>query len=162
MAIVYTYPQTTNLQNNDLFVVSKMDEDGRPTKSVSVSNLASFLAPLIPGGGTVTGTGTTNTLPIWTDGPNGVLGDSPVKYDTGTPKVIIDPDGTGNNTYNFGPASFQSPNPQVAGRGFDFKSQTFNGGFYRSGGFRFEKKLAVGRTNDPTGATLDVLSLIHI
>ena len=156
MAIVYTYPQTTNLQNNDLFVVSKMDEDGRPTKSVSVSNLASFLAPLIPGGGTVTGTGTTNTLPIWTDGPNGVLGDSPVKYDTGTPKVIIDPDGTGNNTYNFGPASFQSPNPQVVGRGFDFKSQTFNGGFYRSGGFRFEKKLAVGRTNDPTGATLDV------
>ena len=28
------------------------------------------------GGGTVTGTGTTNKLPIWTDGPNGVLGDS--------------------------------------------------------------------------------------
>jgi len=26
--------------------------------------------------GTVTGTGITNTLPIWTDGPNGVLGDS--------------------------------------------------------------------------------------
>ena len=156
MAIVYTYPQTTDLQNNDLFIVSKMNEDARQTMSLSASDLANFIAPLVPGAGTVTGTGTTNTLPIWTDGPNGVLGDSPVKYDTVTPKVIIDPDGTGSNTYNFGPVSFQSPSPQVAGRGFDFKSQTFNGGFYRSGGFRFEKKLAVGRANDPTGATLDV------
>ena len=30
------------------------------------------------GGGSVTGTGTTNTLPMWSDGPNGVLGDSPI------------------------------------------------------------------------------------
>ena len=29
--------------------------------------------------GTVTGTGTTNTLPIWSDGPNSVLGDSQLK-----------------------------------------------------------------------------------
>jgi len=37
--------------------------------------------------GTVTGTGTTNTLPIWTDGPNGVLSDSQItqtKIDGGT------------------------------------------------------------------------------
>lgn len=30
--------------------------------------------------GTVTGTGTTNTLPIWTNGPNGTLGDSFMTY----------------------------------------------------------------------------------
>ncbi len=37
--------------------------------------------------GTVTGTGTTNTLPIWSNGPNGVLGDSQIvqtKIDGGT------------------------------------------------------------------------------
>tara|TARA_R100000951_G_scaffold107578_1_gene103099 strand:+ start:114 stop:1979 length:1866 start_codon:yes stop_codon:yes gene_type:complete len=77
MAVIYTYPQTTDLQNNDLFLVSKMDEEGRPTRSVSAANLANFIAPFVPvSGGTVTGTGTTDTLPIWTDGPNGVLGDS--------------------------------------------------------------------------------------
>ena len=31
--------------------------------------------------GQVTGTGTTQTLPLWSDGPAGVLGDSPVVYD---------------------------------------------------------------------------------
>ena len=39
------------------------------------------------GSGTVTGTGITNTLPIWTDGPGGVLGDSQIiqtKIDGGT------------------------------------------------------------------------------
>ena len=39
------------------------------------------------GGGSVTGTGATNTLPIWSDGPNGVLSDSQIiqtKVDGGT------------------------------------------------------------------------------
>jgi hypothetical protein len=34
-----------------------------------------------PAAGTVTGTGTTNTLPLWTDGPNSVLGDSMATQD---------------------------------------------------------------------------------
>jgi hypothetical protein len=87
MAIIYTYPKITTLENNDLLIISKMEEEGKPTKSVSVANLANFIAPLIPGAGTVTGTGITNTLPIWTDGPNGVLGDSQIiqnKIDGGT------------------------------------------------------------------------------
>ena len=42
--------------------------------------------------GTVTGTGTTNTIPIWTDGPNGVLGDSIITYDdTSVPIITIGP-----------------------------------------------------------------------
>ncbi len=77
MAVIYTYPQTTVLEGTDLFLVSKMDEEGRPTRSVSTASLANFIAALIPpSGGTVTGTGTTDNLPIWTDGPSGVLGDS--------------------------------------------------------------------------------------
>ena len=78
MAIVYTYPKTTNIEETDLFILSKMNLDGRPTKSVAASDLAAFLAPLIPSGG-VQGSGTTSTLPIWTNGPTGVLGDSVIK-----------------------------------------------------------------------------------
>jgi hypothetical protein len=149
MAIIYTYPKITTLENNDLLIISKMEEEGKPTKSVSVANLANFIAPLIPGAGTVTGTGTTDTLPIWTDGPNGVLGDSPISYDSALLKVIM---AVGTNVYNFGQSAFSSS----TSTGFDFKSDSLNGGFYKSGGFRFESKLAVGRSNDPTGATLDV------
>lgn len=43
--------------------------------------------------GNASGTGTTNTLPLWSDGPAGVLGDSPVVYDplghAGAPTVDI-------------------------------------------------------------------------
>ena len=53
MAIVYTYPQTTDLQSNDLFIVSKMDDVTRQTRSISAANLANYIAPLIPGAGTV-------------------------------------------------------------------------------------------------------------
>ena len=44
------------------------------------------------GTGIATGSGTTNTLPIWTDGPNGVLGDSIITYDnTFIPIITIGP-----------------------------------------------------------------------
>ena len=42
------------------------------------------------GGGTVTGTGTTNTLPLWTDGPNGVLGDSNIAQQA--TEILVDDD----------------------------------------------------------------------
>ena len=53
---------------------------------VSTANGQLVWAPA-PSAGTVSGTGTTNTLPIWTDGPNGELGDSQItqtKIDGGT------------------------------------------------------------------------------
>jgi hypothetical protein len=53
---------------------------------VSTANGQLAWAPA-PSAGTVSGTGTTNTLPIWTDGPNGELGDSQItqtKIDGGT------------------------------------------------------------------------------
>ena len=41
MAIVYTYPKVkpVNLSINDLFLLSKMDESGRPTKSIKLEDL---------------------------------------------------------------------------------------------------------------------------
>ncbi len=39
--------------------------------------------------GSVTGSGTTNTIPVWTDGPNGVLGDSFITQTTSPDAVTI-------------------------------------------------------------------------
>ena len=51
------------------------------------------------GGGTVTGTGTTNTLPIWTDGPAGVLGNSSVSESPTLLTVDTDFETTGEATF---------------------------------------------------------------
>ena len=160
MAVVFSYPKidSGDLQSADRLLISQMNVNGNPTKSVTLAALTSYFrpSPYVPPADMVTGTGTTNSLPIWTDGPAGVLGDSVIRYAAVTPKIVIDPANTGNNIYNFGPSAFQAPSPFIAGQGFNFQINTSNGGFYKSGNFRFEKKLAVGRTNDPTGATLDV------
>ena len=160
MAVIYSYPTaaSSSLSSSDLLLLSKMDANGRPTKSVTLSSLATFIAPLIPGAGTVTGTGTTNTLPIWTDGPNGVLGDSIISYQPVAALLEITTTSWPDDIYyTFGPSSFKSTESAGAGPvNFDFKSASVNGGFYRSGNFRFERNLAVGRNNDPVNATLDV------
>jgi len=102
--------------------------------------------------GDVTGSGTTQTLPIWSDGAAGVLGDSVFKQDMDIGGNIVGATITmagGSVDYFFGPGQFSSPK-------FNFKSNGLNGGYYRSGNFRFEENLAVGRTNDPQVCRLDV------
>jgi hypothetical protein len=108
------------------------------------------------GSGTVTGTGITNTLPIWTDGPNGVLGDSVITQDPGNAVEITTGVPTGANCdYRFGVETFSGQKVGTT-NGFEFKTGGQSGGYYKSGGFRFEAKLAVGRDSNPSGATLDV------
>ena len=99
--------------------------------------------------GDVTGSGTTNTLPLWSDGPNGVLADSGIQYDPNNGGYYqITGVGTNNINYNFLPQEFSSST-------FSFKSNGLNGGYYQRN-FRFEQNLGVGRTNDPTLCRLDV------
>ena len=106
--------------------------------------------------GTVTGTGTTNTLPIWSDGPNGVLGDSVITQDLGNSVEITTGIPAGANCdYRFGVETFSGQKVGTTA-GFEFKTGGLSGGYYKSGNFRFENKLAVGRNFDPSGATLDV------
>tara|TARA_R100000951_G_scaffold114722_1_gene120617 strand:+ start:713 stop:2176 length:1464 start_codon:yes stop_codon:yes gene_type:complete len=57
MAIIYTYPPATDLESSDLFLVSNMKEEGRPTRSVSLGKLASVISSLLPPSGTVTSVG---------------------------------------------------------------------------------------------------------
>ena len=49
MAIIYTYPQTSSLENNDLFILSKMDSEDRETRSITAEALGQFLAPFVQG-----------------------------------------------------------------------------------------------------------------
>ena len=53
MAIVYSYPTTpeSDLSGSDLLILSKMNENGRPTKSVTLNSLATYIANNSSGGG---------------------------------------------------------------------------------------------------------------
>ena len=64
--------------NNILMDGNTIDELPTPTSASEAANKAYVDAGNT---GKVTGTGTTQTLPLWSDGPAGVLGDSPVVYD---------------------------------------------------------------------------------
>ena len=59
-----------------------LDVNGLPgTVGQRLSSTGTGVEWINDGGGTVTGAGTTNSLPIWSDGPNGVLGDSIIYQD---------------------------------------------------------------------------------
>ena len=165
MAIVYTYPKTTDIKENDLFILSKMSESGRPTKSVRAGDLATFIAPLIPSSGSVSGTGTTNILPIWTDGPNGVLGDSIIKKVPGPAggtnfldfQFDLDSGGGvagGQRFFSGGGIEGYSVTPGTGTPTYNFKSGN-DGGFY-STQFSFASKLNVDRKSNFTNPSLDV------
>jgi len=84
MAIIYTYPLLTTLQGSDLLLISDTSSNNS-TKSVTLANIGAFL-------GTPAGTGTTNALTRWTDGPGGLLGDSIVAQNVGATILTV----TGN------------------------------------------------------------------
>jgi len=70
MAIIYTYPPLTALQGSDLLLISDTSTSNS-TKSVTLADIATFVT------GTGGGVGTTNYVVQFTDGPAGLLGDSP-------------------------------------------------------------------------------------
>ena len=80
MAIIYTYPELTTLQGSDLLLISDTSASNA-TKSVTLTNIAAFLA--------AGGTGTTDTLTMWVDGPAGLIGDSLIAQDAGATTVTI-------------------------------------------------------------------------
>ena len=110
----------------------------------------------------VTGAGTTNTLPIWSDGPNGVLSDSGISE-------LKDANG---NITNIVIATDQAANPLNINFGtggtISFKKGTTEfiklsdqaSGFYNSS-FRYEDKLTVDRDSNGQGASLDVGDANH-
>ena len=82
MAIIYSYPPAQSLSGNDLLVVSKND-DYFCTKSVTLSKLVEFIKGQPSGG-----IGTTQAIVKFTDGPNGLIGDSIMNEDID--KIYLD------------------------------------------------------------------------
>ena len=75
MAIIYSYPNGGSAIASDKLTISRSSLDApipNPTFTLTVAQIAAFVRNQL-------GTGTTNTLPIWSDGPNSVLGDSQLK-----------------------------------------------------------------------------------
>ncbi len=107
------------------------------------------------GGGTVTGSGTTNTLPVWTDGPNGTLGDSTISQvsnGTGNDVLISAPGAADPLSVKFGTGgtvSFKVGTTEYA------RITSSQGGFYRDN-FRYKGKLTVDRDNSSANPSLDV------
>ena len=107
----------------------------------------------------VNGAGTTNTLPVWTDGPNSILNDSSITQ-------ILD---AGNNVkeVNILTTSGQASDFKINGAGSKvslisgttgndiFVLSGDNTGFYTSN-FQMRGNLAVGRSSQAQGANLDV------
>ena len=78
MAIIYTYPNLplSNLSAEDLLVITNIDAtNNNPTRSVTLADIATYVT------GTGSGTGTTNKIVKFTDGANGLLGDSIMNED---------------------------------------------------------------------------------
>ena len=76
MAIIYSYPEKTTPAGGDFLVITDSEQTApnkNRTKSLTIDNLANYVVTSV---NAITGSGTTHTLPVWTDGPNGVLGDS--------------------------------------------------------------------------------------
>lgn len=83
MAIIYSYPEKTTPAGGDFLVITDSEQPApnkNRTKSLTVDNLANYIVTSVDA---VTGSGTTYTLPVWTDGPNGVLGDSMITQNSG-------------------------------------------------------------------------------
>lgn len=69
MAVVFSYPKidSGDLQSADRLLISQMNVNGNPTKSVTLAALTSYIrpTPYIPPADMVTGSGTTNRLTKW-------------------------------------------------------------------------------------------------
>jgi len=98
MAIIHTYPSLplSKLNSVDTFPISGVNASGEiVTSTVSLSNLSTYIT------NTGTGTGTTNTLTLWSDGPNGVLGDSILTQNAGATALTVTGNFIATGTGNF-------------------------------------------------------------
>ena len=84
MAVIYSYPKLSTLQDKDLLLISDVSSKNKPTNRVELGTIKTYINSFIDVG--VLGSGTTNTIPIWTD--NQELGDSPLVLINDTPPVM--------------------------------------------------------------------------
>lgn len=74
MAVIYSYPKLSTLQDKDLLLISDVSSKNKPTNRVELGTLRTYINSFIDVG--VVGSGTVNTVPMWIG--NQELGDSPL------------------------------------------------------------------------------------
>ena len=107
----------------------------------------------------VEGVGTTNTLPVWTDGPNRVLGDSGITQTLNANNKIthitLATDGADPNSLSASFGTGGSCRFSLGDLGEFMRLTAEVDGFYKSR-FRFQNKLTVDRNSSSNGPSLDV------
>ncbi len=163
-----TYDLTGQVSNITDFAIGLLGSDGTLDKVslIAGSNITLTdngsngvtIASANPGG-TVTGTGITNTLPIWTDGPNGVLGDSGITQtfnaNNKITNITLATNGADPNSLSASFGTGGSCRFSVGDAGEFMRLTAEVDGFYKSR-FRFQNKLTVDRDSSSTGPSLDV------
>ena len=151
MARIINYPVLSTISSEDWIPISDISTAGKPLRNISVATLTGFITTSI---GAVTGTGTTNTLPIWSDGPNKILGNSIVSetlgQSYGTTKALI----VGGNIY-------QKELSDSVSTGYEalFNGTQGSGGENVAIGMRALKQLTTGTNNVAIGlSTLESLT----
>ncbi len=74
MARISSYPKDSTIQDKDAWIGT--ESTNRVTRNFTAEDVANYVVTSTNG---VTGSGTTNNLPLWSDGPSGVLGDSQLR-----------------------------------------------------------------------------------
>lgn len=110
-------------------------------------------------GGSVTGTGITNTLPIWSDGPSGVLGNSGITQTLNAnnkiTNITLATNGADPNSLSASFGTGGSCRFSVGDAGEFMRLTPEVDGFYKSR-FRFQNKVTVDRNFSSVGPSLDV------
>ena len=113
MAIIYSYPEKTTPAGGDFLVITDSEQTAtnkNRTKSLTIDNLASYITTSTGGG--VTGSGTTDFVTKFTDGPNGVIGDSFIKSYVFAPGT-----GSEENRVEINPTPGPNPNVLIVNTG---------------------------------------------
>ena len=77
MAVIYSYPKLSTLQDKDLLLISDVSSKNKPTNRVELGTLRTYINSFIDVG--VVGSGKFKRIPMWI-GPQ-ELGDSPLAID---------------------------------------------------------------------------------
>ncbi len=74
MARISSYPKDSTIQDKDAWIGT--ESTNRATRNFTAEDVANYV---VTSTSCVTGSGTTNNLPLWSDGPNGDIGDSQLR-----------------------------------------------------------------------------------
>ncbi len=86
MAIIYSYPKLSTLQNKDLLLISDVSSKSKPTMRVELGTLASYITTST---GSITGGGTVDFIPKFSP-TSTELEDSIMREDTNSGSLLVD------------------------------------------------------------------------